>query len=63
MLAVSSVPMRRLAEGSGFGSVAVRVVVLRAQRVRGEDLFELLQGAVDCTTTRYELILQKEKAT
>lgn len=61
VLAVSSVPMRRLAEGSGFGraygSVAVRVVVLRAQRVRGEDLFELLQGAVDCTTTRYELIL------
>lgn len=67
VLAVSSVPMRRLAQGSGFGraygSVAVRVVVFSAQRVRGKDLFELLQGAVDCTTTRYELILQKEKAT
>lgn len=67
VLAVSGVPMRRLAQGSGFGraygSVAVRVVVFRAQRVRGEDPFELLQGAVDCTTTPNELILQKEKVT
>lgn len=67
VLAVSGVPMRRLAQGSGFGraygSVAVRVVVFRAQRVCGEDPFELLQGAVDCTTTPNELILQKEKVT
>lgn len=55
----------RFVDGSklvqAFSVVTKWLVEFRAQRVGWEGLFEFLQGAVDSTTTRYELILQKDK--
>lgn len=55
----------RFVVGSGFGQAPCAVtkwlVEFRAQWVCWEGLFELLQGAVDSTTTWYKLILQKDK--
>lgn len=52
---------------SGFGqtlSVVTKwVVEFRTQWVRWKGTFELLQGAVDRTTTLYKLILQKVQVT
>lgn len=42
-----------------FGAVTQRQVEFRAQRVCRDSLSELLQGAVESTTSWYELILHQ----